>query len=278
MVKIKSVQRSGFTLIELLVVISIIAVLMSIMMPALAKVREQSGKVVCSTNMKQLGYGFMMYSETYNGMIVHDRELWRTPLNYNQVAKPWDVAIAPMLDSKSSDAAKKYLKCPGDRKKRVKDTTATYVNFQGTGEVLGRSYSANIVLYNWSTTMSPALGDELRGDRSDRPAKLANVKNPGKTLLLLENHVGAGEQNGNQYGNVQGTNHFSEIGRQRVYTSLRGGQPLCTEAQNVVHSDGGNFAFIDGHVTFHKLVKSANFDDGEDFAGIKYPFNWQWNK
>ncbi len=52
----------GFTLIELLVVISIIAVLMAIMMPALSKAREQARIVTCSNNLHQMGIGMNTYA------------------------------------------------------------------------------------------------------------------------------------------------------------------------------------------------------------------------
>ncbi len=44
-------QRRGFTLIELLVVISIIAILMAILMPALKRAREQGQRAVCQGNL-----------------------------------------------------------------------------------------------------------------------------------------------------------------------------------------------------------------------------------
>jgi len=53
-------RRKGFTLIELLVVIAIIALLMAILMPALARVKEQARTVACLANLKQwnLIFGF----------------------------------------------------------------------------------------------------------------------------------------------------------------------------------------------------------------------------
>lgn len=57
----------GFTLIELLVVISIIAVLMSIMMPALKKVREQAKTVVCQTRVRQWAMFFKLYTSDNGG-------------------------------------------------------------------------------------------------------------------------------------------------------------------------------------------------------------------
>lgn len=58
----------GFTLIELLVVISIIAVLMSILMPSLSKARKQAGGVLCSTNLKQISLAYMLYRNDFNNM------------------------------------------------------------------------------------------------------------------------------------------------------------------------------------------------------------------
>ena len=55
-------KDKGFTLIELLVVISIIAVLMSIMMPALQNARGQAQKIACSASMRQLGQAALAFA------------------------------------------------------------------------------------------------------------------------------------------------------------------------------------------------------------------------
>lgn len=57
-------KEKAFTLVELLVVISIIAVLLAVLMPALAKVKEQARIVVCATNLKNYGPALYMYAQS----------------------------------------------------------------------------------------------------------------------------------------------------------------------------------------------------------------------
>jgi len=63
-------RRKAFTLIELLVVISVIALLLSILMPSLQKAKERAKTVVCQQNLKQWGYIFGAYTEEHNGSFM----------------------------------------------------------------------------------------------------------------------------------------------------------------------------------------------------------------
>ena len=60
-------KQKGFTLVELLVVISIIALLMSILMPSLGKARQMARTVVCQTRIRQWGTILLMYAGDNNG-------------------------------------------------------------------------------------------------------------------------------------------------------------------------------------------------------------------
>ncbi len=68
--KIKFYKTKAFTLIELLVVISIIAVLMSIMMPSLGKAREQARFVACQSHVKQIALGVALWSAENKDMVL----------------------------------------------------------------------------------------------------------------------------------------------------------------------------------------------------------------
>ena len=64
-------KQQGFTLIELLVVIAIIAILMAVLMPALARVREQGKRAACMGQLKQLTLAWIMYADENDGKIVN---------------------------------------------------------------------------------------------------------------------------------------------------------------------------------------------------------------
>jgi prepilin-type processing-associated H-X9-DG protein/prepilin-type N-terminal cleavage/methylation domain-containing protein len=66
-------RSNAFTLVELLVVIGIIALLISILLPALNRVRASAVAVQCLSNLRQVGVGFRAYAETFNGWLPSTR-------------------------------------------------------------------------------------------------------------------------------------------------------------------------------------------------------------
>jgi prepilin-type N-terminal cleavage/methylation domain-containing protein len=72
----------GFTLVELLVVISIIALLLAIMMPALSKARESAQSTVCKSNIKQIVLAATTWAQEHEGYVV--ASMWYVP------AKPYE--------------------------------------------------------------------------------------------------------------------------------------------------------------------------------------------
>jgi prepilin-type N-terminal cleavage/methylation domain-containing protein len=81
-------ERKGFTLVELLVVIAIIALLMGILMPALARVRQIAFRMVCGTNLSGIGKAMLIYANDY------DNELPRAGGRDTEWGGPvtWDAA------------------------------------------------------------------------------------------------------------------------------------------------------------------------------------------
>ena len=105
-------DRHGFTLMELLVVISIIALLMSILVPALATARDEAKKVVCASNLKNNALAFYLYAEDFNGRLP---DAW---------PNRWYNLLAPYLNANPSTqgVGVKWLRCPA----APKDAIRTY--------------------------------------------------------------------------------------------------------------------------------------------------------
>lgn len=123
------IKRPGFTLIELLVVIAIIALLMGILLPAMSRVRETAKRVVCSSQVKQVGTAMTAYTSdndsrlpAYNSnnanenpyLLIHSYALYRSEGPYVDAGgKPLPMKLAVLYEGKYI-ADPKVFYCPSN--------------------------------------------------------------------------------------------------------------------------------------------------------------------
>src|SRR5687768_14797842 len=171
-------KTGGFTLVELLVVIGIIALLVSILLPALGRARDQANRVACLSNIRQIGMAFRMYASDNKDKCpmaaplsfpdrVGDWIHWQQGINGAGLATS---AIAPYLSSGNGpargSALEKIFRCPSDR-------------LEGRSSFRQYAYSYSMNIYFGSDGNYP---QPLGGP----PIRLGVTRNASEKVLVAE--------------------------------------------------------------------------------------------
>ena len=203
----------NFTLTELLVVIAVIAILASLLFPALSKVKGKSNQIKCSGNMKQTGIAIQMYAQDYNGWVPYG--IYVSNYLYNRdidggIADYLKIPLYYRAGHPGYDQAPPLAICPeGGR-----DGTKNITKILEAGTQPNHSYGINCYMASMYTTVE----------------RMENVKNPSSRLLL---------------GDIGTDDWFSTA------NTSGSGSNLGTRAGfGYKHLRKTNVVFVDGHLAF----------------------------
>ena len=244
--------KKGFTLIELLVVITIIALLVSIVMPALNKAKQQAAMVVCMSGQKQFCIAWTMYAGDHNDFMVSSepndeaRGDWvanPTSLKGVEFTDLYGGAFTTEDEQRGIEKGKlfKYLKdvdlyhCPAD-KRYSKASILNNKEFGGW-----RSYSIPGPL----NTSSPEGTAKDQKNGAYIIKKLSKIKRPQEKFCFVED------------GDPRGINMGSWVTNPGVPT-------VITDNVGIFHNKKGTFAFVDGHADTHQWAPTIFLESFTD--------------